>query len=87
MGSLSPNLGLQIPTIGGDTGPLFAEEINGSLSTLDGCLGGTNSLSVAGSANVTLNTSQAQNLIQQFTGALTGNIMVFLPPVGRFYAI
>lgn len=87
MGSLSPNIGLTLPTIGGDTGPLFAQEINGDLSIIDGVCGGVNSLSVAGNANVTLTTPQAQNLIQQFTGALTGNVTVFLPAAGRFYAI
>ena len=79
MGTLSPNLGLQVPTIGGDAGPLFAQEVNGALTTMDGCNGGINNLSVAGSANVTLTTAQAQNLIQQFTGALTGNISVLFP--------
>lgn len=87
MGSLTPNAGFTLPTIGGDTGPLFAQEINGDFSIADGLSGGTNTLSVAGNANVTLNTSQSQNLIQQFTGALTGNITVFLPAVGRSYAV
>lgn len=87
MGSLSPNIGLQIPTVGGDVGPTFAQEINGSLSTLDSVLGAANVLNVAGNANVTLTTPQAQNMIQQFTGALTGNITVFVPATGRFYAI
>lgn len=48
MGSLSPNLGLQIPTIGGDVGPTYAQEVNGSLSTLDSVLGAANVLNVAG---------------------------------------
>lgn len=87
MGSLSPNLGLTIPTVGGDTGPLFAQEINGDLSILDSCLGGVNTLNVGGAVNVTLTTQQAQNLVQQFAGLLTGNITVFAPAVGRFYAV
>lgn len=87
MGSLSPNLGLTIPTVGGDTGPLFAQEINGDLSILDFCLGGVNTLNVGGKVNVTLTAQQAQNLVQQFAGVLTGNITVFAPAVGRFYAV
>lgn len=87
MGALTPNLGLTVPTVGGDTGPLYAQEINGDLTLLDSCMGGVNSLNVGGNANITLNTSQSQNLIQSFTGALTGTITVFLPATGRFYAI
>src|SRR6201996_1673972 len=87
MGTLSPNKGYQIPTIGGDAGPTYANEINATLGIIDTNMGGVNSLSVAGSLPVTLTTGQAQNLIQQFTGALTGNITVYLPPVGSFYCI
>lgn len=87
MGALTPNLGLTVPTVGGDTGPLYAQEINGDLTLLDSCLGGVNSLNVGGNVNVTLNTSQSQNLIQLFTGTLTGSITVYLPATGRFYAI
>lgn len=87
MGALTPNLGLTVPTVGGDTGPLYAQEINGDLTLLDSCMGGVNSLNVGGNVNVTLNTSQSQNLIQSFSGVLTGTITVFLPATGRFYAI
>lgn len=87
MGTLTPNLGLTVPTVGGDAGPAFAEEINGDLVIIDGIYGGVNSLNVSGAANVTLTTTQAQNLIQQFTGTLTGKITVFAPAVGAFYAV
>src|SRR5271168_159787 len=87
MGTLSPNKSYQIPTVGGDAGPQFANEINATISIIDSNMGGVNSLSVAGNTNVTLTTSQAQNLIQQFTGSLSGNITVFLPAVGSFYCI
>lgn len=87
MSSLTPNLGLTVPTVGGDAGPLFAEEINGDLAIIDSIYGGQNSLNVGGAVNITLTETQAQNLIQQFTGVLTGNISVFSPAVGAFYAV
>jgi hypothetical protein len=87
MGSLTPNLKLTLPTIGGDTGPLFAQEINGDMAIIDLIYGGVNALSIAGNANVTATESQAQNLVQQLTGVLTGNVTYFLPAVGAFYAV
>lgn len=87
MGTLTPNRSLQVPTIGGDAGPEFAEEINATIIATDLICGGLNVLNVGGSANVTLTTNQAQNMIQQFTGVLTGNITVFAPAVGAFYAV
>lgn len=87
MGTLTPNRSLQVPTIGGDAGPEFAEEINATITATDLICGGLNVLNVGGSANVTLTTDQAQNMIQQFTGVLTGNITVFAPATGAFYAV
>lgn len=49
------------------------------ITTLDTSLGGSLSLSVAGSTDVTLTSAQAQNLYYNFTGALTGNINVIWP--------
>lgn len=87
MGTLTPNRSLQVPAIGGDAGPEFAEEINASITATDLICGGLNVLNVGGAANVTLTTDQAQNMIQQFTGVLTGNITVFAPAAGAFYAV
>lgn len=44
-------------------------------------------LSVAGSADVTETSAQAQNIIQQYTGALTGNINVIVPNTVQIYFI
>lgn len=44
-------------------------------------------LNVAGSSNVTETSAQAQNIIQQFTGALTGNINVIVPNTVQIYYI
>lgn len=40
---------------------------------------------VAGSANVTLTSAEAQNIIQQYTGVLTGNINVIVPSTVQLY--
>lgn len=42
-------------------------------------------LNVAGSSNITETSSQAQNIIQQFTGVLTGNIAVIVPNTVQLY--
>lgn len=44
-------------------------------------------LNVAGSSNVTETSAQAQNIIQQFTGVLTGNINVIVPNTVQIYYI
>lgn len=87
MGVPTPNLGLLVPTIGGDAGPVFAQEINADLYTIDAVCGGVNTLGVGGSSNVTATAVQAHNLVQQLTGTLTGSITYFLPAIGAFYAI
>ena len=42
-------------------------------------------LNVAGSSDVTETSAQAQNIIQQFTGTLTGNINVIVPNTVQLY--
>ncbi|MDQ3833619.1 MAG: hypothetical protein M3315_08285 [Actinomycetota bacterium] len=42
-------------------------------------VGGRLSRSVAGNTDVTLNQSEYENRIQEYTGALTGNINVIVP--------
>lgn len=44
-------------------------------------------LNVAGSSDVTETSAQAQNIIQQFTGLLTGNINVIVPNTVQIYFI
>lgn len=44
-------------------------------------------LNVAGSSDVTETSTQAQNIIQQFTGTLTGNINVIVPNTVQLYYI
>ena len=61
--------------------------LNQNFSDIDSNLGGTLTLSVAGNTNVTLTSAQAQNLIYNFTGVLTGNINVIFPAAGGLYFI
>jgi hypothetical protein len=64
---------------------------NNNLEVVDTFGAGYLSKSVAGSANVTLTTanasatSEASNKVIEFTGALTGNITVFVPAVENNY--
>lgn len=53
--------------------------LNTEIDDLDNSIAGMLTLSVAGSANVTLTRAQAVNRVWKFTGALTGNITIFFP--------
>ncbi len=44
-------------------------------------------LNVAGSSDVTETSAQAQNIVQQYTGALTGNINVIVPNTVQLYYV
>ena len=69
----------------------WGNNTNTNLQTLDAFTAGYLSKSVAGSANVTLTTANADptaessNKVIEFTGALTGNIYVFIPAVENNY--
>lgn len=57
--------------------------LNVGTDDIDAALGGMLTLSVAGSANVTLTRIQALNSVLKFTGALTGSITVFIPVIAN----
>ena len=69
----------------------WGNNTNNNLETLDAFSGGYLSKSVAGSANVTLTTANADptaessNKVIEFTGTLTGSITVFIPAVENNY--
>ena len=71
----------------------WGNNTNTNLETLDAFSGGYLSKSVAGSSNVTLTsnnadpTAEASNKVIELTGALTGDIHVFLPAVENNYLI
>jgi hypothetical protein len=69
----------------------WGNNTNTNLQTVDAFTAGYLSKSVAGSANVTLTTANADptaessNKVIEFTGTLTGNIYVFIPAVENNY--
>ena len=69
----------------------WGNNTNTNLETIDAFNAGYLAKSVAGSANVTLTTAnadptaEASNRVIEFTGTLTGNIYVFIPAVENNY--
>ena len=69
----------------------WGNNTNTNLETIDAFNAGYLSKSVAGSADITLSTNnadpnaEASNKVIEFTGALTGNIKVFVPAVEANY--
>jgi len=69
----------------------WGNNTNTNLQTIDAFNAGYLSKSVAGSSNVTLTsanadpTAESSNKVIEFTGALTGNIWVFIPAVENNY--
>lgn len=82
----SANKGYNLQTTGTNNNT-WGIVLNSNLSIIDNNLGGTLTLSVAGNTNITVTTAQAQNLIHNLSGALTGNIQYILPQAGGFYII
>lgn len=80
------NKGYPQPTVGGSANQ-WGTLLNQQSSIIDANMGGEASVSVAGSSDVTATSTQAQNLVQLLTGALTGNISYILPAAGGFYII
>lgn len=68
----------------GSTKPLSEQDsqkvatYNALLDEVDASINGMLTLNVAGAANITLTTAQGLSKVLKFTGALTGNIVVFL---------
>jgi hypothetical protein len=79
--------GLILPTVGGDLNAWGGELNAGLTAILDNILGGVTTISVAGNANVTVTSTQAQFLSQKLTGILTGNINLIYPTAGGFYFV
>jgi hypothetical protein len=81
---------LELQATGANSGT-WGQNTNNNLNVVDAFTNGYLAKSVAGSANVTLTTAnsdptaEASNKVIEFTGALTGNIHVFLPAVESNY--
>jgi hypothetical protein len=58
-----------------------------SITSVQTAVNGLQSISVAGSANVTLTTAQAAEMIIVLTGAITANITVAVPAVTKFFTV
>lgn len=86
MTTFTPNKNFPVPTVGADFNN-WGSELNTALAELDLALGGSVTVSVAGSSNVTLTTDQSQNLLYSFTGALTANISVLFPATKGIYLL
>lgn len=82
----TPNKGYTLPTVGGDNN-VWGTELNADFTLIDKNLGGVTSVNCAGSADITVSASAAQNMMLMLTGVLTGNIALLLPAVGSFYVI
>jgi len=86
----SDRLKLELQGSGENAGS-WGDKTNNNLDVLDAFSAGYLSKSVAGSANVTLSTAnasdtaEASNKVIELTGALTGNIVVFVPAVESNY--
>lgn len=77
--TFTTNLALNLQATGDNPNAWGTVLNSGVFTVVDQALGTKLSLSVAGSADVTLTTSQSQNLYFNFTGVLTGNINVIYP--------
>ena len=88
----SNNLKLELMETGANANT-WGNNTNTNLQTIDAFAGGYLSKSVAGSANVTLTTAnadptaEASNKVLDLNGTLTGNIHVFLPAVENNYLV
>ena len=82
----TPNRNYVLQATGEDVNT-WGVNLNSNLSIIDLNLGGTLNLNVGGNSNITLSGSQAENLIHNLTGALTGNIDYIFPEAGGFFAI
>lgn len=84
--TFTPNLHLELQGTGDNSGTWGAELNTAVFTILDTVLGGVQTLSL-GSSNVTVTTPQSQNNAVILTGALTNDVAVIFPSIGRTYYI
>lgn len=85
MPAFTPNLNLFRPFNGEYVGT-WDVPVNSNWDTLDGVLGGTVNVAL-GAVPITLAPAQYNNAIINFTGALSADVTVTMPPVGRTYVL
>lgn len=83
--TFSPNKLLNLQGTGDNVGTWGTVVNSQVFSILDLNLGGRLAISVAGSSNITVSSSQARNIYHTLSGVITGNIDYILPNVGSFY--
>lgn len=71
----------------GENNGTWGIKTNSNLSIVDLNFGGRLDISVAGNTDVTISSSQAQNVYHSLSGTLTGSISYIVPETGSFYII
>src|SRR6185437_17146909 len=90
--TFTSTLRLQQPTVGADAAT-WGGYLNTDLVLIDNAINGVAAINIAGLATYSLTVAngavdQARNLVYNFTGALSANCTVTLPPNAKFgYAI
>lgn len=82
--TFSPNKDFELQATGENQGT-WGIKTNSNLSIIDLNFGGRLNISVAGSSDVVISDSQAENVYHVITGLLTGSIQYKLPAAGSFY--
>lgn len=84
MAAITPSQkGVTLATVGGDNDS-WGNIDNTSFTAIINMLAGTSDISAAGMSNVVLSSSEAQKLIIETTGILTGNVYVLTPQPGIY---
>ena len=84
--TFTPNKSYELQATGENAGT-WGIKLDAVESIIDLNLGGRFNANVAGAANVTVTTAQAQNVRHILTGLLTGNIQYIFPNGGAFYIV
>lgn len=82
----SPNKGYDLQTTGANRGQ-WGIILNNNFNIVDNNIAGYHTVDVSGSSNVTVSSTDAQNIYQRLTGTLTGNIQYILPSKSGIYLI
>ena len=81
--TVTANKGYPQPVIAGNPNT-WGVLLNQALGIVDTNMGGQTTINCAGNSNITVTSTQAANLTLILSGALTGNIYVYMPAVGGF---
>lgn len=79
-------IGLQKPTIQGDKNA-WGPYLNSDMDTIAQVVSGANTTDCAGNVDVTLTAAQANWLVQQTTGLLTGSVKLLIPARVGFWLV